>query len=192
MSPGPVLSALRTATRIAHDRLERQLDAINAFAIPARRRSLVRRYYLLHVPAEAHLAVWLAAVPELEFARRRRAPLILEALDRLAIALPASGAPPLPAVRSRAEALGFLYVLEGSSLGGRVILRSLARRGVEAGPLRFLDPYEGLAGELWGQFIRVLERETPKHRRGIELAVSGAVAGFAYAEACLCQDALAA
>ncbi len=192
MQPGPALTVLRSATREAHDRLERRVDALNAFAATTGRRAVVGRYYWLHVTAEAQLAPWVAGISDLDFARRRREPLILAALAELRAAPPAGNAPHFPALRSVAEALGLLYVLEGSSLGGRLILRHLARLGIDLAGLRFLDPYGAAAGERWTGFISVLEREAGRHALGIGQVVSGGIKGFDYAEACLCGEAVAA
>ena len=192
MSPGPVLTALRTATRSAHDRLERRLDAFDAFAKADARVSIVISYYRLHGPAEAHLAPWLFGIPDLDYAGRQRAPLIQNALAELGVRAPASPGPRLPKVQNAAEALGFLYVLEGSSLGGRMIRRNLARRGVGLAGLEFLDPYGAQAGVRWAGFLRVLEREAGGGGSAMDCAVSGAIMAFAHSEACLCGDAVPA
>jgi heme oxygenase len=83
------------------------------------------------------------------------------------------------------------YVLEGSSLGGRIILRDLARRGIDQAGLRFLDPYGAAAGERWSAFVQVLEREG-RDRRAAQFMMNGALQGFAYAKACLAGEAIAA
>ena len=62
--------------------------------------------------------------------QRYRAPLILEDLARLGF--PAQ--PPLclamPSLRTHAQLLGALYVMEGSTLGGQVIARQLDKAGI--------------------------------------------------------------
>jgi heme oxygenase len=191
VSVGPVLTALRAATRAAHDRLERRADPRAHLGTRGGRASLVGRYYSLHVPAEHQLAPWLSDMPALGFSERRRTPILLEALKELALPPPSAAPPPLSPMHGRAEALGFFYVLEGASLGGRVILRDLTRRGVDPAGLAFLDPYGPAAGERWSAFIRVLEREGSD---GLDMPslVGGALNGFAYAEACLAGTAIAA
>lgn len=59
----------------------------------------------------------------------------------------AAGPGPRAEISNRAEALGFLYVIEGSTLGGRLILRELAAGGAEITGLSFLDPF-GAEGAL--------------------------------------------
>ncbi len=86
---------------------EERLDAVRRFAECASREALIRRYAALHVPADAALAEALEPVAGLEFGARSRAHLLSRFVGE---------APAFPRPRSRAEALGLLYVLEGSTL----------------------------------------------------------------------------
>jgi heme oxygenase len=142
---------------------------------------LLRRYAAFYIPADDALACKLACLPELDFKPGSRSAM-----------LASFAAPPLPAFPSPAspsEALGLFYVLEGSTLGGRLILRELARRGVDLADLTFLDPYGTETGARWRSFLAVLERETGfGDERRIEEAERGAVRGFAHAERILCGD----
>jgi hypothetical protein len=64
----------------------------------------------------------------LEFFDRSRAPFLANHVGKAPL-------PEFPLPASRAEALGMLYVLEGSTLGGHLILRTLAALRVDvAGP----------------------------------------------------------
>lgn len=169
---------LRSATRPAHERLERAVDAVERLADPCRRPALLRGYAAFYLPAEAALSPLLAGLPNLSFDGQRRAALLGRHLE------PHPPAFPLPG--SRAEALGLLYVLEGSSLGGRVLLRALVARGVDVSELGFLDPYGAETGPLWRGFLAVLERETRDETRRAE-AVRGALRGFDHAARLLCE-----
>lgn len=186
-----VLSRLRAATSPAHERLERRIGIFDAIVEPHGRAQLARRFFDFHASAEAALAPRLSALDGLEFERRRRSPHISDDLAR--IGAPAGQAavasPPSPA--STAEALGFLYVLEGSSLGGRVIRRQAERRGLSLEGLGFLDPYGPAAGEMWRRFLAVLSAHCVDAAAAAD-AARGAVGGFAHAEATLCSAELVA
>ena len=93
---------------------------------------------------------------------------------------------PHPEPGSRSEALGMMYVLEGSTLGGRIILRELAKRGLDVSELGYLDPYGVDTGRRWRAFVSVLEAETAGDPSSMEEACSGAVKGFLHAEHVLC------
>jgi heme oxygenase len=176
--PSLVVARLRAATGEAHKRLEDRLDAVNRLADPAQRAGLLARYAAFHGPTEAALAPWLAQTPGLYFASRCRAPLLPDF----------TGAPEFPAPQSTGEALGVLYVLEGSTLGGRMIMRALADRGVDDLALTFLDPYGTDTGARWRSFLDVLIRYSGEDEGLIAEVCRGGVAGFRYAERVLCED----
>jgi len=93
--------------------------------------------------------------------------------------------PVLPAVGTKAEALGVMYVLEGSTLGGRVILKTLRSHRVSTDELHFLDPYGEDAGALWRTFLGVLERETAPDQAAMDACVFGAINTYLFAAICL-------
>ena len=175
----PAIARLREATRELHERLDGRLDAVAQLRDPARRGALVERYAALHRPAEDRLEPFLADVPDLDFAARsaaRRPP------------APEAAATDFPAPRSRSEALGMLYVLEGSLLGGRFILREVAAAGGPVESLAFLDPYGREGGGRWRSFLGVLERQLAEDEQIAE-ACEGARRAFRHAERVLCGSA---
>ena len=170
---------LRRATRAQHERLEARVDIFRRIRTRAGRRRLVQDFHDLHVAAEAGLASWLADLPGLDFDARRRAPRIAQDLAVLGGA-PRAAEPIL--VASVSEALGVLYVLEGSTLGGHVIRRRIEAEGGDMAGLSFLDPYGASVGERWRAFLAVLDAAPDPDE-----VVAGAVAGFGHAERRLCE-----
>jgi heme oxygenase len=171
-----ILASLRRATGELHQSLEQRLDALSHLSDAPRRDALVRRYAALHGPAEQALEPFLADLPDLEFNSRRRAPFLPQGGPYLDFPQPAT----------TAEALGMLYVLEGSTLGGRFILKSLAKGGADTSALKFLDPYGEETGRKWRAFLAVIERETAGDPILVDEACTGAVAAFRHAETVLC------
>ena len=166
---------LRAATSELHRRVERTLDIIPRLSDPRTRPDMIRRYAAFHIPADAVLGAYLADVPDLEFRARSRAPLLAEFAGEKAL-------PAFPAPGCHTEALGMLYVLEGSTLGGRLILRALADRGVRDPALAFLDPYGVHTAARWRGFLSVLTRETGEDESLTRKACAGACSGFRHAE----------
>ena len=177
--PSTVVRRLRAATSELHRHVERTLDVIPRLSDPLSRPEMVRRYAAFHIPADAVLGALLADVPDLEFRARSRAPLLAGFAGEKAL-------PAFPAPGCRAEALGMLYVLEGSTLGGRLILRALADRGINDPVLAFLDPYGAHTAARWRGFLSVLSRETGEDESLIRRACAGACSGFRHAERILC------
>ncbi len=55
------------------------------------------------------------------------------------------------------EALGALYVLEGSSLGGRVLLRMLRERHGQELPVSYLEGYGAATSSMWRALASALD-----------------------------------
>ncbi|NJC40561.1 heme oxygenase [Brevundimonas alba] len=185
MATPEIIARLRAATGAAHARLEAALDLVERVADAGERRRLVAGFLALHEGAEARLAPWLAPHAGLEPGTRLRASLIRADLALLGGAVE-TDAPQAPEVGSLGRALGWLYVLEGSTLGGRTIHRALETRGLDARGLGFLNPYGEAAGARWRAFVAELDR---LHRTGEadrDEIVAGGVDGFEHASKVLC------
>ncbi len=182
-----VISRLRAATAQAHQDLEDGLDLIREAADRAGRRALVGRFHALHLGAERALEPLLADYPGLEFEDRRRSPWLAADLADLGV----DATPPcrIAAPASTAEALGFFYVLEGSTLGGKVIRRAMEAKGADMLGLSFLTPYGEATGERWRAFMTLLEATEPADADAI---VRGGVKGFEAARRWLCAAPVAA
>jgi len=175
---------LNAATRELHQAVERTMDPVGR----VQSRDDYRDFLLVHhgiMPAlEAHV---LAAVASERFAHgyepAARTHRLLEDLHALGVrdsALTREAAlPDLPPLRSRDAALGALYVLEGSALGGRVLFRHFEKTlGItrEAGGAYFFgDGPE--TGRRWQRFVAVLESE-PASSAGHAAAVEAACQTF--------------
>lgn len=175
-------SRLREATRADHERLEQQGDILGRIASPAGRRGLLEQFYVLHASVERAIAPWLADWPGLEFEARRRTTILQDDLD--ALGLPAPQRRIAVEAGSVGAALGLMYVLEGSTLGGRVIEREVKARGDDLLGLSFLHPYGDRSGERWRNFMALVDEaaQTPAE---VEAVLFGASAGFRHAETCL-------
>ncbi|MFJ4440573.1 biliverdin-producing heme oxygenase [Pseudomonas sp. NPDC089422] len=154
-STSPLLLALREGTRDCHKALEARLPFFSPGFDSAAYRRLLQAYYGFHAPLEHHLSAYQG--PE-----RRKTATLARDLQALKLseadidALPLCQA--LPAIRDEASALGVMYVLEGSTLGGQVLKRAMAERlgiGHDSGAA-FLDVYGPLTGSYWRSFLERL------------------------------------
>ena len=149
-----ILQALRLETRPAHDALEQndfnQALLAGTITAAATAQFLAKLYGFL-VPYEARLRQQDLG-PEWEVAARQRAHLILDDLQVPASAL--AICPAMPPLASWPQVLGAMYVLEGSTLGGQVIARALAKAGI---PLRrYFMGYGEQTGARWKAFCHLL------------------------------------
>lgn len=79
------------------------------------------------------------------------------------------------------QALGGLYVLEGATLGGRVIARHLRRcLGKTLGPTTFLDFHGEQTSQAWKGFSGVLNRRSEAAELDSRAVVLGAIETFCH------------
>ncbi len=155
-----MLRRLRTETAAEHQAVEDTLDLLSADLTRARLAGVLTRMHGFWQAAEAGLDDWAAAEPadaaSVGWERRRRSHLFSADLVALG-AGPADLVPGLPEVLGTDAALGRLYVLEGSSLGGVFIDRHLATLPQLAGTgrLRSFSPYGEQTGAMWHAFRTV-------------------------------------
>lgn len=186
-APSPLLSALRRATCAPHQQLEARLD-VPGEARPYRR--LLAAFAGYHGPCELALreaggldALGLDAASRLGWRSRalRDDLLALGMTAREIVELPRCRA--LPAVRSAHAALGCLYVIEGATLGGRVLLeRVQASLGVapDAGA-SFFAGYGAATDAMWAGFTAALAA-LPADEAVERVVVAAAVDTFATLE----------
>jgi heme oxygenase len=177
-----VVDVLRADTHAAHTALDQGFDTVDRLAVVAERGVMLGRYYCLHAAAERAMVPFLQDDQELDMPSRARSAVIARGLDAVGAERP--GLVPALAIGSRAAALGALYVVEGSTLGGRGILRALRDRGVDTAGLEFLDPYGAQCGAMWRAVLAVLERDLAEAGALVE-ACAAASATFDLARDCL-------
>jgi heme oxygenase len=178
------IAHLRASTATHHQGLENDFQIRERLSEAATRGPLFAGYLAFYQQTELALRPHLADIPDLAFFSRlhsRRIPAEAE-LSRRGTFLANLA---FPSIGTMAEALGAFYVVEGSSLGGKTILKALRRQGVSTDGLDFLDPYGSESGVRWCTFLNVLERETGHDQSTTTACISGAIKGFAFAAMCL-------
>jgi heme oxygenase len=155
----PILDRLKQETREAHERLEADLGLLDAPLSRDRFVRVLERFWGFHCiwePAVAralHDDLFLG--PRLKL-RHLEADLTAlgrshDEISRLPRCFEAAQLAPLP--RRPAAALGSLYVLEGSTLGGKIISRALKGASwLPRGGLGYFDPYGSHTGQMWQDF----------------------------------------
>ena len=156
---GDVLRLLRAGTTAEHERVERTLDLLDPQLDRARLTGMLTRMHGFWRAAEAGLDDWAVRFPSdaraVTWSTRRRAALFAADLAALGAA-PADAQPALAPVGDTDDALGRLYVLEGSTLGGTFIDRHLTGLPSLSGVrLRAFTPYGAETGAMWHAFRRV-------------------------------------
>jgi len=154
-----VLRLLRAGTATEHESVERTLDLLDPHLDRSRLTGVLTRMHGFWQAAETGLDDWAARFPSdaraVTWSARRRANLFAADLDALGAA-PTDAEPALPPVGDTDDALGRMYVLEGSTLGGVLIDRHLGGLPSLSGVrLRAFSPYGTETGAMWHAFRRV-------------------------------------
>jgi heme oxygenase len=160
-----IVRLLRERCAPAHTRLEARFARFEWLATRETYAAMLERLYAFYGRAEPAIGAVATAIPGLELDERRKAPLLAADLRSLgfAPAQPSAHALPirLPRLDTPARALGALYVLEGATLGGKLIEREVGRRlGFDrTAGTAFFGAYGSDAMRYWRRFGLVLERE---------------------------------
>lgn len=154
-SPSDLLDRLRQATADAHNALETSLDLLRE--PPEKRRfvALLRRFYGFHaawepaVYANERLGTFMASRSRLRALRQDLHSLgVTDDPRRLPRCHEAAGL-----VGADAGLIGSAYVMEGSTLGGQVLMRRLAQAAwAPTGGVAYFNPYGARTGEMWRAF----------------------------------------
>ncbi len=192
-APGPALAALRRATAGKHDEIEALLQLAPAsdglpFTLG------MDRYAAVLEGFDRFLSAWeprlLRALPEPlrdAFRARSRHAFLRQDLQALSAHLPSrretpreDGAAMALALPDQAAALGSMYVLEGSALGGQVIARALRQaHGLDAEQaVRYFSGHGAETGRLWREFRDLLSLELDDDPAGTQRACRAAVDTF--------------
>jgi heme oxygenase len=148
---------LKRETRDAHDAIEAVVEALRPFDDRARYARFLSRSLGFYRPVERELAA--AGILDPARAKCGWIERDLEALGAAIDVPEASFRPPL----DRAARFGSAYVLEGATLGGRILVARVRERlglSTESGA-RFLAGYGDRTGAMWTTFRETLLREIP-------------------------------
>jgi heme oxygenase len=154
-------TALREYTRLHHERIEKRLAIEDRVRARETYIELLDRFYAYYAPIEVRLARHDAAFREHDFdiAQRWKTSKLECDLARLGGRLLAQAELEcLPDLGSFPRAVGCLYVLEGATLGGQVILRQArAELGIDAASgASFFAGYGPRNGAMWQAFLAFL------------------------------------
>lgn len=175
------LEKLRAATSPYHEDLEKSPVSLQLLSATATKEDYIN--YLqascsLHAPVEEELFPLLANVID-DIAERKKSPAIQADLQALGEAntphtkfLPAQTATP-------AFALGVMYVLEGSTLGGLHIAKAINQTLGHSIPKHFLQVYGNTTGQRWKRYLQLLEEFIQNSPAPLqEEVINGAVYAF--------------
>jgi heme oxygenase len=160
-----ILKRLKLATNASHTALESQLPLMKSDLSRDEYRQFVSRFFGFYAPLENQLLAapfWQTLA--FDYHARQKTPRLKQDLLSLGSSPESLAVTPqctdLPEVTTPGHLLGCLYVIEGATLGGRVITRHLQNQlGLtpESGGA-FFDGYGAETGSHWKAFCTMLSK----------------------------------
>lgn len=159
----PLAQQIKQQTATEHMALEDlivpQIQSVKSASDYAQLLSL---FYGFNKPVERaiHAIIDTSVLPDIT--KRQKAHLLLEDIQALGYSQAPSLCEAIPSIHSLEEAFGALYVLEGSTLGGKSITQLLMKTEVDLQPhhLRFFNAYGKETGPMWIAFLSHLNTFT--------------------------------
>ncbi|MGE0683584.1 MAG: biliverdin-producing heme oxygenase [Candidatus Binatia bacterium] len=171
-----ILEGLRKQTKPYHDKLETGLGLFNRPLNMEDYCLLLKQMYGLYAPFEELLyRVALSEKVDFDFRARRKIPLLMQDLLACGLTISELDAVPvcsdLPPFAYGSHVFGCAYVMEGATLGGQVILKTLGPSlGITATRKgSFFNSYGSQVGAQWRLFCQALVSYTDSTERYKEL-----------------------
>ncbi|RYY49874.1 MAG: heme oxygenase [Chitinophagaceae bacterium] len=172
-----LLEKIREATATNHKKLEAQLfPFISAIESTAHYAKLLYAFYGYIKPVQEKVLDHIDPIVVPDIAGRRNADLIVKDLALLGYPTPVEFSESLPPITDHPGAMGALYVLEGSTLGGKIISKTISEKLGNTTPLNFFKGYGPETGPKWKDFTQQIEH--PVNHAGAERLIQSAVETF--------------
>jgi heme oxygenase len=184
-----IFERLRLETHDLHQQMERQLPIFSGQFALGDYKKLLERYEGFYLPVEDKLIALRSRGLAVFDTTREKLPFLRLDLQRLGSGGNGSICQAIPALESVSQGIGCMYVLEGSTLGGQVILRHLHQTlGItpENGGA-FFASYGSELGKRWKEF-RELVRADDRSRTEADQIVASARATFRCFQAWLTSE----
>jgi len=150
---------IKEATKEAHQQLEKKvvlkLKSIRSNGDYA---DLLKYFYVYFNAVEKAIAPYITQELLPDHAERRNSTYLKADIEQLGCGLNDLPTVQTPKIDNVASALGAMYVMEGSIMGGSIIVQMLAKYGVTEG-ISFFSGYGEATGQMWGKFVGVMNTE---------------------------------
>lgn len=147
---------IKEDTKKAHQELEKKVVLkMKAIRSTANYANFLNSFYIYFNALEAIIAPYITAQILPDYSERRDSKYLKRDIEELGFEVKLPSKISLPEINSLAEALGAMYVMEGSIMGGPIIVDILKKNGITKG-FSFFSGYGAGTGEMWTKFISAL------------------------------------
>jgi heme oxygenase len=162
-----LIEQIRSASLTEHEKLEKTLfPYLTNLKTKRDYRRLLHAFYGYVMPVQELISQHVNEEMMPDISQRRNAALLLQDLVALEDTERPRLCTDLPKINSHEAAMGALYVLEGSTLGGKIIAGMIAEKLGSTEALHFFRGYGEHTGKMWRNFLNILElNHDEKHNR---------------------------
>jgi len=154
-----ISTTIKEATKDEHQMLEveviKRLKAIRSDADYA---ALLQYFYNYFSSIEKVITPFITNEVLADYEQRRNSRYIKDDIQNLGEALNENHSVALPVITSPLQAMAALYVMEGSIMGGKIIVQMLAKNGITKGT-SFFEGYGAETGNMWSTFTAALNNQ---------------------------------
>ncbi len=168
MNTPPLNTRIKEETKKAHQELEKKVVLrLKAIRSETDYADFLNRFYTYFNAIEQLIAPYLspAILPDLN--QRRNSSYLRSDIEELGEEVTQLAELSLPEINTTAGALGAMYVIEGSIMGGPIIVEMLKKYGMNKG-FSFFSGYGQATGEMWASFIATLNANADTDSRQAE------------------------
>jgi heme oxygenase len=175
---------IKTATQQYHQATEKiligkmkNMRSLNDYS------DILQLFYGYFGGLEQQIDRYITATDLTDYNERRKTAALANDLEALGTTLPTKASDDeLPSINNNLQAFGALYVIEGSTLGGKIISKMVQQHlGITDGKgLSFFDGYGEDTGRKWSEFQQTLNNvgNTPEREAEIIAAANDTFAKF--------------
>lgn len=147
---------IKEATKTAHLQLEKKvIEKLKAIRSNADYAEFLKYFYLYFSQIEQAIAPYISPQLLPDYSERRNSSYLKNDIEELGGLTGEAAAIALPVIQNQLQALGALYVMEGSIMGGSIIVKMLEKGGITKG-ISFFTGYGEATGQKWGIFTAVM------------------------------------
>lgn len=159
-------NTIKEATKSAHQKLEvvvvKKLKAIKTNDDYA---DLLKHFYAYFSKVEQAIAPYITTEVLPDYSARRTSIYLKQDIEALGFSTNSLPHAQALDINSAPEAIGALYVMEGSIMGGKIIVQMLAKGGITEG-VSFFSGYGEATDSMWALFIEALNKTGAANPQG--------------------------
>ena len=150
---------IKDATKVAHQELEKKVILkLKAVRSDEDYADMLKHFFAYFRAVEQAIAPYINSELLPDHADRRNSEYLKRDIEELGLKVDELPTVRVPKVENTLQALGAMYVMEGSVMGGPIIVQMLAKYGVVKG-MSFFSGYGEATGAMWGKFVSVMNAQ---------------------------------